>query len=197
MPQEKPKLSDFLHHETKKHSLLRFLGVLGVVIVYCVFMSFKFGAKEGIYVTALTWSFFTFCTPISDAGLLLAFPIRLLIGMKMLYTQIASFFLALGLSAYAFFQTPHIYDSTIMLKLYHKILAQPWPFWCIIIISIIGTIFSIYFADELVNISSYKERKKYSKHINKYQTIVFIFVIGTTIILYDFLLKQLGVSIPL
>jgi len=193
----KPKMSELLNHETKRYSLLKFLGLGLIVLSYFVYLSIKLGPKTGILVTFLTWSFFIFCTPIADAGFLIAFPIRLLMGIRMMYTQIASFFIATALNLYTFFLIPHVYNSTIILKLFYHILSKPFPFWGIILLSIIGTLFSIYFGDELVDVSSHKMRKKYYKHINKYRVIVFIFLIGITIILYNFLLKQLGLNIPL
>ncbi len=193
----KPKFSELFSHETKRHSLIKFLGLLVIVISYFTYMSLKVGAKAGLFVTCMTWSFFIFCTPIADAGFLLAFPTRLLTGIRMMYTQIFAFFLAAGLNIYAFFYAPSVYNTTILLKLFYEILSKPFPFWGIILLSLLGTLLSIYFGDELVDVSSHKQREKYHRHINKYQIIVFVFLIAITIILYDFLLKQLGVNIPL
>jgi len=160
-------------------------------------MSIKLGTEAGISVTILTWTFFIFCTPIADAGFLLAFPVRMLTGIRMMKTQIFSFFLAGAINAYAFFILPSMYNKTIILKLFYQILSQPFPFWGIIILSLMGTVLSIYFGDELVDVSSHSQRKKYHKHLNKYQIIIFLFLIGITIILYNFLLTKLGIRIPL
>jgi len=92
---------------------------------------------------------------------------------------------------------PSAYNSTIILKLFYHILSQPFPFWGIMILSLIGTLFSIYFGDEMVDVSSHKQRKKYHKHFNKYKVIILIFIITVTITLYRFLLEKLGVRIPL
>ena len=192
-----PKFSDFLTHETKKRSLIKFTGLIIIVILYFIFISVKLGTETGFFVTSLTWTFFIFCTPIADAGFLLAFPVRLLTGTRMIYTQFFSFFIALGLNLYAFFYTPAIYKSTITLKLFYQILSRPFPFWGIILLSLVGTLLSIYFGDELIDVSSHKQRKKYHRHFNKYQIIIFVFLIGITIIMYNFLLKQLGVKISL
>lgn len=193
----KPKMVHLVSHETKKHALLKFVGLLIIVIFYFILMSLKFGTKTGIYTTILTWSFFIFCTPIADAGFLLAFPVRLITGLRMMYTQIISLFIALGINLYAFFVTPSIYDNTIILKLFHHILSQPIPFWGIIILSLLGTILSIYFGDELIDVTSHSQRKKYHKHLNKYQIIVFLFLIAITFVLYDILLNKMGLNIPL
>ncbi len=193
----KPKISELLTHETKKHSLIKFIGLVVIVMCYFTYMSVKLGTEGGILVTCLTWSFFVFCTPIADAGFLLAFPVRVLTGIRMIYTQIFSFFLALGLNLYIFFHTPETYNTTVILKLFYQILSQPFPFWGIMILSLVGTLLSIYFGDELVDVSSHKQREKYHRHINKHQVIALVFLIGATIILYNSLLKKLGVDIPL
>lgn len=160
-------------------------------------MSLKFGTKNGFFVTVLTWSFFVFCTPIADAGFILAFPVRLLLKVRMRYTQLASFVIALFLNFYTFFFLPEEYSKTVILNLFYHILSQPFPFWGIILLSIIGTIFSIYFGDELIDVTKHSKRKKYHKHKAKYQIIVAVFVLAVTLVLYDFLLKKLGVNIPL
>ncbi len=193
----KPKIKECLVSETKKHSLIKFIGLVVILVSYLVFMSIKLGPKLGISVVVLTWTFFVFSTPIADAGFLLAFPIRLLTGFRMMYTQLLAFALSLFINLYAFFYFPAIYGKTLLLKLFHQILAHPFPFWGIILLSLIGTLFSIYFGDELIDVSTHKERKKYHKHLNIYQIIVFLFIIGITIILYKFLLVKLGVQIPL
>jgi len=193
----KPKFSDLLTHETKKHSLVKFIGLVIIVALYFTYMSVKLGTGNGILATCLTWSFFVFCTPIADAGFLLAFPVRVLAGIRMMYTQIFSFIIAFILNLYVFFHNPSIYNDTIILKLFYQILSHPFPFWAIILLSLIGTLISIYFGDELVDVSTHKQREKYHKHANKYQLVAFIFLIGITIILYNSLLGKLGINISL
>lgn len=191
------KASELLTHETKKHSLIRFLGVLSVLVLYSLFLSLKIGVGAGMFVTLMTWSFFVLSTPIADAGFLLAFPVRIITGIRMMYTQLFAYVIAIGVSAYAFFYTPAVYNSTILLKLFHHILSDPYPFWGILVLSAVGTLLSIYFGDEMVDISSHTERKKYRKHINKYQLIIFTFLIAFTVLLYNFLLSSLGIHIPI
>jgi len=192
----KPKLKECLTSETKKHSLIRFIGLVVILLAYIIFMSIRLGPKLGISVVILTWTFYVFSTPIADAGFLLAFPIRLLTGFRMMYTQLLVFVLAFFINLYTFFNLPVLYTKTILLKFFYQILANPYPFWGIIILSLIGTIFSIYFGDELVDVSTHAERKKYHRHLNVYQIIIFLFIIGITIVLYNILLHKLGVSIP-
>ncbi len=191
------EITSFLKYETRKHSSLRYILLFIILISYFVYAINQYGASKGILVTILTWSFFVFSTPIADAGFIVAFPTRLLFKVRMIYSQIAVFFIAGIINAFILIQNPHIYNSTFILKLFYKILTNPYPFWGIIILSAIGTFFSIYFGDELIDVTSHKDRKKYHKHLNKYKIIIFLFLIAMTIILYNFLLTNLGIKIPL
>jgi len=183
--------------ETKKHVLIRYFLLLVFIIVYIYYTINKFGFSDGIFVSILTWSFFIFCTPISDAGFILAFPIRILIGVRMIYTQIASFLLALFFTLGAIIYNPAIFQDTLILKLYHQILYNPYPNWVIILLSLLGTFFSIYFGDELIDVSTHRERKLYYRHKSKYQIIISLSIFVLTVIIYNFLLHQIGIEIPL
>lgn len=194
---KKISLSEWLNHEIKQKVVLKFFLLSLIVIIYFVYMSFKFGTKDGFLVTALTWSFFVFCTPVADAGMLIALPVRMLFQVKMIYTQLISFLIAFSLNLYAVFFLSQIYEKTVVLRLFHHILIQPFPFWGIIILSVIGTIFSIYFGDELIDVAKHSQRRRYHKHKMKYKMIVTAFVFMATVVLYNFLLQKLGVNISL
>src|SRR6056297_2035506 len=93
--------STLIKHETKRNVLFRFLFVLILFLAYLIFMNFKYGAKDGFLVTLLTWSFFIFCTPIADAGFLLDFPIRIITGIKMAYTETFVWIIAIAINILA------------------------------------------------------------------------------------------------
>jgi len=183
--------------ETKKHNLLHYFLLFLFLLSYLAYTIYKFGFSNGLWATGLSWSFFVFCTPIADAGFILAFPVRILIGVKMLYTQIFSFFIALSITLLALFLYPLIFQETLLLQLYYKILLTPNPYWIIIILSLLGTVFSIYFGDELIDVSTHSQRKKYHKHINKYKVLIFLFLFFAILGLYEFLLQQVGIKVPL
>ena len=190
-------LIDFIKCETKKHVFFRYLLLILILIAYLWYTIHQFGAEDGILVTFLTWSFFVFCTPIADAGFLVDFPARLLIKVRMIHSELFVWGVAAVLNVFAILTNPGIYEKTILLQLFHKILTNPFPYWGIIILSAVGTFFSIYFGDELLDVARHKDRVKYRKHINKYRIIVFIFIIVMTLVLYNFLLKSIGVNLPL
>ncbi len=136
----------------KSPGLVKFLIVAGLVILYMIFAIIQFGLRDGLLVTALSWSFFVFCTPIADAGFLLDFPIRLLTGFRMLYTEIIVWVIATILNIFAFTFLPTTYTKTPLLQLFHKIILTPWPLWIIIFLSAIGTFVSIYLGDDAFDI---------------------------------------------
>jgi len=190
-------IKDFFKEETKKHTLIRYLLLILVLVGYLLFVSYKFGAANGLLVTILSWSFFVFCTPIADAGFIFDFPVRLIIGMRMIYSEMIVWGIATLINIIALTSYSELYDKTLILKLFHYILLQPFPYWGIILLSAVGTFLSIYFGDELIDVSTHKQRKKYHRHMNVYKIILFVFIIALTLILYNFLLIKLGVKIPL
>ncbi len=193
---EKMRQSELMSHETKRHSLGKFIFLLLFLIAYFLFISKEYGVGSGIVITALTWSFFVLCTPIADAGFLIDFPVRVFADIRMFYTEVAVWVMAIAMNVYALTSIPEIYSKTFLLKLLSYILLHPYPFWGIVVLCGIGTFISIYLGDELMDIVSYNERERHSRHKFKHDLVVFLFIILAVIALYDFLLKELGIEIP-
>jgi len=193
---KKFNLERYYRHETKRNVLIRFLFVFLLVIFYFIFVSYRFGVRNGFIVTLLSWSFFVLCTPIADAGFLLDFPLRIIGKIRMLYSEIGVWIFSLSLNAVIFFLFPQYYNSTFLLKMFYFILSHPAPFWLIIFLSAAGTFFSVYFGDELIDIVEHKERKLYKKHRKKHRLIILLFIIIVIISLYYFLIKHIGIEIP-
>lgn len=187
----------FFMCETRKHSSLRYILLLLIIVSYFIYATNKFGTSDGFLVAILTWSFFVLSTPIADAGFLIDFPVRLITKLRMVYSEMIVWAVAIILNILIVLTSPEIYSKTFFLKLFHRILVNPYPFWGIIILAAIGTFFSIYFGDELIDVTKHKDRVKYYKHLNKYKFIIFLFIIAITIILYNFLLSNLGIKLPL
>ena len=191
------KLRDIPKHETKHYVLKKFLFLLALLVGYFFFIMQKYGVQQGLLVTALTWSFFVLCTPIADAGFLIDFPLRLITKIRMIFSELFVWVLAIGLNISVFILHPEMYAKTKILILFRHILTQPFPFWGIIIISLIGTFLSIQFGDELLDKIKHKDRTLYHKHKYNHQLIVMIFLFSLSIVLYNFLLKKLGIALPL
>jgi len=192
----KIKPHHFIKHETKRKVLLKFTLVLFVFLGYFIFIAQKYGIQQGFFVSILSWSFFVLCTPVADAGFLLDFPIRLITKIQMFTSEIFVWIVAISLNSYTFFVHPEIYAKTELLSFFKHILEQPVPFWIIILLSATGTFISIKFGDELLDKAKHIERSHYHKNKKWFRFLMMFFLITLTIILYDFLLKKLGVSLP-
>ena len=194
--EKKMRRHELLAHETKRDNLIKFLFLLSFLIVYFMFVQAQYGTEDGIVITALTWSFFVLCTPIADAGFLLDFPIRIATKIRMFYTELIVWAVAIFMNVYTHFMNPEMYEKTFLLGLLHHIIMNPYPYWGIVGLCAIGTFLSVYLGDEIMDLVSYSERKKH-RHNIKYEIVLFIFIILVVVALYDFLLKELGVNIPL
>lgn len=194
--EKKMRRHELLAHETKRDNLIKFLFLLSFLIVYFMFVQAQYGTEDGIVITALTWSFFVLCTPIADAGFLLDFPIRIATKIRMFYTELIVWAIAILMNVYVYFTNPGLYDKTFILGLLYHIMTHPYPFWGIVGLCAIGTFLSVYLGDEIMDLVSYSERKKH-RHNIKYEIVLFIFIILVVVALYDFLLKELGIDIPL
>jgi len=181
-------------HETHKETFLKFIALVVILIAYFLYMSWKYDASTGFGVVALTWSFFVLCTPIADGGFILAFPIRLLFKIKMSITQVILWFVAIGMNVFMLLNYPNVYDLSFFAKLLKHILSEPYPYWSILIISALGTFLSIFFADEMMDVTSHKERESSHQHGLKYRTLIVLGLGVLTVIAYYYLLDGLGVS---
>jgi len=176
--------------QNKKHKvsgLKKFLAVLAILLVYAMFAVYKFGIEQGFLITALSWSFFVFCTPIADAGFLVDFPVRLITGFRMLYSEIIVWVVATVLNITVFTTRPSIYGKTQLLQLFHKIIVNPWPFWLIIFLSAIGTFANVLLDDDVYDVATVKNKKQFLGR----GKVKIIYTIGTfvvTFILYFFVL---------
>lgn len=183
-------------HKTHFETLLKFIALLGILIAYFLYMSWKYDASTGFSVALITWSFFVLCTPIADGGFILAFPIRLLFGIKMSITQIVLWFVAIALNIFILTTSPSTYDLTFLTKLLKHILTQPYPYWSILILSAMGTLLSIYFGDEMMDVTSHKKREIFHRHGFKYKTILVVGLGILTIVAYYYLLSSLNIQLP-
>ncbi|NCT41260.1 MAG: hypothetical protein GW778_06335 [Alphaproteobacteria bacterium] len=189
---------DFAHkkHETHKESLWKFLALLGVLAAYFGYMSWKFDAATGAWLSVLSWSFFVLCTPVADGGFIVAFPIRLLFGARMLITQAVIWVVAIVVNLAALYFSPDSYDDIALTRLLHSILTTPWPYWGILAIAATGTALSIWFGDEMMDVTKHKDRDKHHKHGFKYKIVLIVGLGVLTVVAYYHLLSDLGISIP-
>lgn len=185
-----------IKHETHRETLLKFIALVLILLGYFTYMSWKYDASTGFVVSLLTWSFFVLCTPIADGGFILAFPIRLLFGIKMSVTQVVLWFVALAINIFMLIFASNVYNLTFLTKLLKHILTAPYPYWSILIISAAGTFLSVYFGDEMMDVTSHKDRVLHHRHGLKYRTILVAGLVILTIVSYYYLLNSLNIVLP-
>ena len=189
------KIKTLFQHKTKHQVLLKFLALLAVFIVYFIYLSVQFNIITGGVIALLTWSFFVLATPVADAGFLLDFPIRLILGIRMFISEIFVWIVAITINIFALFFIPQDYEKTFITSLLKKIIINPYPYWAIIILSGIGTFLSIRFGDELMDVASHKERSLHHKHGFKLEILIFIGIFVLILFGYRHLLNSLGINI--
>ncbi len=112
----------------QQHDLRKFLLLLGILLSYFLFLSWKYDLKTGGIVSVLSWSFFVLCTPIADAGFLLDFPVRVIAGVRMVITEVMVWGIAIVSNSLALHYSVSSYEVTYLTRLLHQILSQPWPY---------------------------------------------------------------------
>ncbi len=181
-------------HHFKLSALQRFFLVVLVIAGYFAFTVYSYGLAQGIAVTALTWAFFVFATPIADGGFVLAFPIRLITGFRMLYTQIIVWIVGVILVASYMLYSPNTFSVTPLLELFYAILTNPWPLGIILLLSALGTFISIRFEDDVVDVVGSKHKKADLAKKRKQLYLNLGFFIAT-IVAYVLLLNITGTDI--
>lgn len=177
-----------------KYPIIKFFIIVFLFLIYLIFTTQTYGLEDGFLIGFLTWSFFVLCTPISDAGILIDFPIELLTGIKMIYSEIIVWIIAIGLNVFTYFKIPEIYNSNVLLSLFKHIIEEPVPYWAIIIFSFFGTFLSLYIADSFINKKN--KIKKSANFLVRNKLIIFAIILFLNIAIYDFLLNKLEVNIP-
>ena len=88
------------------------------------------------------------------------------------------------------------YELTFLTRLLKRILTEPIPYWSILLVSALGTFLSIYFGDEMMDITAHKHRDKFHQHGFKYRTILVIGFGMITVLAYYHLLSSLNIELP-
>lgn len=189
------KIKNLFNHKTKYQVLIKFLALLAVFITYFVYLSIKFDIITGGMVALLTWSFFVLATPVADAGFLLDFPLRLILGIRMFISEIFVWAAAILINIFALIFAPQDYEKTFLTSLLKKIITVPYPYWIIIILSAIGTFLSIRLGDELLDVISHKERTLHHKHGFKLEILIFLGIFILIFFGYHHLLESLNISL--
>jgi len=167
----------FTANSPKHQVTYKFILLCLLLVGYFAYLSYEYDVLTGGIASLITWSFFVLCTPIADAGFLLDFPLRLLFGIRMVFSEIAVWAIAILINTIALLYFHEYYSTTPLTKLTHAIMTTPNPYWAVILLSGIGTFLSIRFGDELMDVLSHKDRDFFHKHNIKHEIVMFIFFV--------------------
>lgn len=183
----------FSKEKDKRKGVFKFTLLLAVFIAYFIYLSTQFDVKTGAWLSVLTWSFFVLCTPVADGGFLLDFPVRLIIGVRMMYTEVLVWAVAIAVNLVGVFFLEQEYSKTLLCSLFYKILTHPWPYWAIIILSMLGTFLSLKFFDDLMDFIVGWRKKSMSRSKFLMKTAGIALVFGLIMYLYYELLAAMGI----
>ncbi|MEZ5691961.1 MAG: hypothetical protein R3D71_09910 [Rickettsiales bacterium] len=176
-----------------KQILIKFLLLLLLLLGYFAYLSYQYDLLTGGVAALLTWSFFVLCTPVADAGFLLDFPLRILFGIRMVFSEIAVWAIAITLNLVSLNYFPDYYKTTLVTRLLHEILTHPYPYWAVILLSGMGTFLSIRFGDELMDVIHHHDRKFFHSHHFKHELLLFTFFLMVIFGYYE-LIASLGIK---
>ncbi|MBI1273572.1 MAG: hypothetical protein GC131_05770 [Alphaproteobacteria bacterium] len=182
--------------KTHRQVLIKFLLLCILLAGYFAYLSYEYDLLTGGLAALLTWSFFVLCTPVADAGFLLDFPIRVLFGVRMVFSEIAVWVIAVLINTAALLWFSRYYDTTVLTRLLHKILVTPYPYWAVILLSCLGTFLSIRFGDELMDVIHHRDRDFFHSHQFKHGLIVAAFFILVFFGYYG-LIRSVGIDATL
>ncbi|WP_105264436.1 hypothetical protein [Pseudoalteromonas sp. T1lg76] len=172
---------------------VKFILLLLILLSYFGYLTYQYDFVTGGVASLITWSFFVLCTPVADAGFLLDFPIRLLLGIRMVFSEIAVWLIAIMINVFLLFYLPEFYETTFVTQTMKMILTTPFPYWLVILLSGVGTFLSIRFGDELMDVFHHKERLFYLRHHFKQELILIVFFILVLFGYYE-IISTLGVN---
>jgi hypothetical protein len=174
--------------------LIKFLLLCLLLFSYFIYLSYQYDLLTGGIAALITWSFFVLCTPVADAGFLLDFPLRLIFGIRMIFSEIVVWMIALLINVFCLLYFSDFYETTFITQLIKVILTNPYPYWIVIFLSAIGTFLSIRFGDELLDVLHHKDRSFYLRHHFKHEILLFIFFLVVVFSYYE-IISTLGITI--
>ena len=178
----------------KRQLFYKFFLLCLLLVSYFFYLSLQYDFVTGGLAAILTWSFFVLCTPIADAGFLLDFPLRLLFGIRMLVSEAVVWAIAISVNVVSLTYFDEYYATTRLTAILHVVLTNPYPYWSVILLSLMGTFLSIRFADELMDVIHHRDRDFFHSKSFMHELIVLVFFIVIFIGYYE-LIASLGIDV--
>lgn len=191
----KTRIKNLARHSTHRESAIRFALLAAVMLGYFIYLSVRFDIASGGMLALLTWSFFVLCTPVADAGFLVDFPLRVLLNIRMVKSEIVVWAIAIAINVYALSYAGAAYEKTFITGLFKHIILTPYPYWGIILLSGVGSFLSIYFGDELMDVVRHSECAKYHRHGLNYRIVAVVVVFLLALVAYYYLMESLGIDL--
>jgi hypothetical protein len=160
--------------KVKKYYITRFTIFtlfLGLVVAA---LWIEHGFKNALHTILLTWSLFILCIPANHGKIIIGLPARLVLGKPCVHTQIITVSLAVLINLFTYLIIPAAYFSTILTHLLLRIISNPWPYWSIILVCALGTLYK-----SLIGTKYF-----YSKKLVHYPLRTFIILSGIFIFFY-------------
>lgn len=178
----------------KKQLVYKFLLLCALLVGYFIYLSIQYDLMTGGLAALLTWTFFVLCTPVADAGMLLDFPLRLLFGVRMIFSEIAVWALAISINIVSLLYLDEYYETTKLTTLLHVVLTTPYPYWSLVLLSGVGTFLSIRFADELMDVFHHRDRGFFHRNSYMHEIVIIVFFILIFVGYYE-LVASLGIDV--
>lgn len=172
---------------------IKFILLCVMLLGYFLYLTYQYDLLTGGIASLITWSFFVLCTPVADAGFLLDFPLRVLFGIRMIWSEIVVWAIAILVNIISLIYFSEFYETTFFTQTMKVILTTPSPYWLVILLSGIGTFLSIRFGDELMDVLHHKDRLFYLRHHFKQEIILFIFFLFVLFGYYE-IISSLGID---
>lgn len=123
----------------------KFVVVLCIMVIYFLYISYKIGVTNGIGVTLLTWGFFLFGTPYTDAGVIIDFPVNAFMDIPFELTEIYIFIVGTYVISYFYFFDKSVFRHTFITRMLYKAMTHPFgKYGLLMFLAFMGTILSAY-----------------------------------------------------
>ena len=158
------------------------------VIFLCLFILFSIrkGIKYGFKMAFFIWAFFVCSVPIPQVALLLSFPLKHIVEVNMVMSQIFISIVAFGSLLYFYNSELFFIRQNEIGRVFSKIMKN--KLYSIFILSIIGSIIGTYILDEIFD---YVKYKKYDIDLNIVFANFVMFILINIVYFYVFVRNHL------
>jgi len=171
----------------KQSGWVKFGIIISIVVVYLTYIIWRQGIKNGLIITLLLWAFVVCCTPVADAGFLIALALKFVSNVKIQLTQFYTYLLAAFIIIVIYYFNRDIFTKTPTTKFLLKIIENPFTLYgLIIVMSFVGTILSAVIEDEIYNYIVDKKIKTQKQIFITYCVVTFVCWIAFLFLIYKY-----------